>query len=176
MWKILKRKTQKGDKTMKNYFEVKDVSQATEIKKAYEEAVKANAPKYRAVSKTSQYYGWDEATNKFIKAEIGQEWFENPHYQAPIEEPAEEEPIIEEIADVDNETVEEVKAEKFEENVEEELKPEVDYKALYEEKCAEYNTLEEEYENAKKCVDYYKQENEELKDGLSAFKTLLSKF
>ena len=172
MWKILKRKTQKGDKTMENY-EVKGVSQATEIRKAYEEAVKANAPKYRAVSKTNQYYGWNEATNKFIKAEIGQEWFDNPHYVEPIEEPIVEEPIVEEMVEVANEMVEEVKAEEVKETLTTE---EIDYKALYEEKCVELDNLKGEYENAKKCVDYYKQENEELKDGLLAFKTLLNKF
>ena len=113
MWKLKKRKTQKGDKTMENY-EVKGVSQATEIRKAYEEAVKANAPKYRAISKTNLIYGWDEKANKFIKAEIGQEWFDNPHYVAPVEtveEPIEEEPVVEEMVEVANEMVEEVKAE-----------------------------------------------------------------
>ena len=159
---------------MSNNYEVKGVSQATEIKKAYEEAVMANAPKYRAVSKTNQYYGWDENTNKFVKAEIGQEWFDNPHYVEPVEEVTEEpieeivEPIIEEMAD-------EVKAEEVEEKVEEK-EPVIDYKALYEEKCVEFNNLEEEYTTAKKCVDHYKQENEELKDGLLAFKNLLNKF
>lgn len=172
MWKILKRKTQKGDKTMENY-EVKGVSQATEIRKAYEKAVKANAPKYRAVSKTNLIYGWDEKANKFIKAEIGQEWFDNPHYVAPVEtveEPIEEavEPIVEEMVEVANEMVEEVKAE--------EKEPEVDYKALYEEKCKEVDGLKEDLETAKKYAEHYKQENEELKDGLFAFKALLNKF
>ena len=173
MLKILKHKK---EKTMENYYEVKGVSQATEIRKAYEEAVKSNAPKYRAVSKTNLIYGWDEKANKFIKAEIGQEWFDNPHYVAPIEtveEPIEEavEPIVEEMVEVANEMVEEVKAEEVVEETEE-----IDYKALYEEKCKEFEEVKGEYENAKKCVDYYKQENEELKDGLSAFKSLLNKF
>lgn len=137
-------------------YEVKGVSQASEIKKAYEEAVKANAPKYRAVSKTNLIYGWDEKANKFVKAEIGQEWFENPHYVAPAEP-------IEEIVE---ETVEEV-VEPIEE---------IDYKALYEAKCAEFDNLKADFENAKKCAEYYKQENDQLKDGLLAFKTLLNKF
>lgn len=180
MWEKLKRKTQKGDKTMENY-EVKGVSQATEIRKAYEEAVKANAPKYRAVSKTNLIYGWDEKANKFIKAEIGQEWFDNPHYVAPvepIEEPIEEavEPI-EQMVEVANEMIEEVKAEevKAEEVVAEKVE-ETDYKALYEEKCKELEEVKGEKQKALDIVDYYKQENEELKDGLSAFKTLLNKF
>lgn len=158
---------------MENYYEVKEVSQATEIKKAYEEAIKANAPKYRAVSKTEQFYGWDEKTNKFVKAEIGQEWFDNPHYKAPIvEQPiGVVEPIIEENVEVDNEIVEEVKEEEtvVENATVEKSEPAIDYKALYVEKCVEL-------ENAQKCVDYYKQENKELKDGLLAFKTLLNKF
>lgn len=124
---------------MENY-EVKGVSQATEIRKAYEEAVKANAPKYRAVSKTNQYYGWDEKANKHIKAEIGQEWFDNPHYQ-PIEE------VIEE----PQEMVKEVKAQETAEAVEE-----IDYKALYEEKCKELEEI--------------KGENEELKKGFETLK------
>ena len=174
MLKILKHKK---EKTMENYYEVKGVSQATEIRKAYEEAVKSNAPKYRAVSKTNLIYGWDEKANKFIKAEIGQEWFDNPHYVAPIEtveEPIEEavEPIVEEMVEVANEMVEEVKAE---ETVEEK-EPEVDYKALYEEKCKETDGLKEDLETAKKYAEHYKAENEELKDGLLAFKTLLNKF
>ena len=155
---------------MENY-EVKGVSQATEIRKAYEEAVKANAPKYRAVSKTNQYYGWDEKANKFIKAEIGQEWFDNPHYVAPVEEVVEEiseEQIIEEVAQVAEEMVEEVKVEETVEKI--------DYKALYEEKCQEVDGLKEDLENAKKYAEHYKQENAELKDGLLAFKTLLNKF
>ena len=124
---------------MENY-EVKGVSQATEIRKAYEEAVKANAPKYRAVSKTNQYYGWDEKANKHIKAEIGQEWFDNPHYQ-PIEE------VIEE----PQEMVKEVKAQETAEAVEE-----IDYKALYEEK--------------RKELEEIKGENEELKKGFETLK------
>lgn len=169
MWKLKKRKTQKGDKTMENY-EVKGVSQASEIRKAYEEAVKANAPKYRAISKTNLIYGWDEKANKFIKAEIGQEWFENPHYVAPVETIEETEDVLDEVVEVAEEMVEEVKAEEVEKE------PEVDYKALYEEKCKELEEVKGEYENAKKWVDYCRQENEELKDGLSAFKTLLNKF
>ena len=166
MWKLKKRKTQKGDKTMENY-EVKGVSQATEIRQAYEEAVKANAPKYRAISKSNAIYGWDEKTNKHVKALIGQEWFDNPHYVAPVEEPIEE-PIVEEMVEVANEMVEEVKAE--------EKEPEVDYKALYEEKRKEVDGLKEDLESAKQYAERYKTENEELKDGLLAFKTLLNKF
>ena len=132
---------------MENY-EVKGVSQATEIRKTYEEAVKANAPKYRAVSKTNQYYGWDEKTNKHVKAEVGQEWFDNPHYQ-PVEEVIEE--PIQEMVEVANEMVEEVKAQETVEAVKK-----IDYKALYEEKCKE---LEE-----------VKGENEELKKGFETLK------
>lgn len=166
---------------MENY-EVKGVSQTSEIKKAYEEAVKANAPKYRAVSKTNLYYGWDEKTNKHVRAEIGQEWFDNPHYVAPVEEVVEEiseEQIIEELAQVAEEMVEEVKTEEVvaENTTTEEVKePEIDYKALYEEKCQEVDGLKEDLENAKKYAEHYKAENEELKDGLLAFKTLLNKF
>lgn len=171
MLKLKKRKTQKGDKTMENY-EVKGVSQASEIRKAYEEAVKANAPKYRAISKTNLIYGWDEKDNKFIKAEIGQEWFENPHYIAPVETIEETEDVLDEVVEVAEEMVEEVKAEE----VVEEKEPEIDYKALYEEKCQEVDGLKEDLESAKKYAEHYKAENAELKDGLLAFKTLLNKF
>lgn len=153
-------------------YEVKEVTQASEIKKAYEEAVKANAPKYRAISKTNLIYGWDEKANKHIRAEVGQEWFDNPHYVEPIEEKVEkaEEPIIEEMVEVANEMIEEVKAE------EKVAEPEIDYKALYDEKCKEVDGLKEDLETAKKYAEHYKAETEELKDGLSAFKTLLNKF
>lgn len=153
-------------------YEVKGVSQAPEIKKAYEEAVKGNAPKYRAVSKTNQFYGWDEKANKFIKAEIGQEWFDNPHYVAPIE--TVEEPI-EEMVEVANEMVEEVVAENT-------TTEKVDYKALYEEKCVELdklgqklNKVEQEVKQAKEYATHYSKENAELKAGLQAFKNLLNK-
>ena len=154
---------------MENY-EVKNVTLAEEIKKVYETAVKENYHKYRAISKSGLIYGWDKQTNKHVKALDGQEWFDNPHYKAPIEEKVEE-PIIEKMVEVANEMVEEVKAEEVVEK-----EPEVDYKALYEEKCGEFDALKEEYENAKQCADYYKQESEQLKDGLYAFKTLLNKF
>ena len=151
---------------MGNYYEVKDVSQSSEIKKAYEEAVKSNAPKYRAVSKTNQYYGWDEKANKFIKAEIGQEWFDNPHYTAPIEEPIEEavEPIVEEMVEVANEMVEEVKAEEVVETVEE-----VDYKALYEEKCVELD-------NANAERDIYIDKYQKISEEFTAYREIVEKF
>lgn len=171
MWKILKYKTQKGDKTMENY-EVKGVSQATEIKKAYEEAVKANAPKYRAVSKSNLIYGWDEKANKFIKAEIGQEWFENPHYVAPVEtveEPIVEEPIIEEMVEVANEMVEEVKAEDVKETLTTE---EIDYKALYEEKCVELEEVKKGYEVLKNDLSNYKVKVGDFLDSLEELKKL----
>ena len=155
MWKILKRKTQKGDKTMENYYEVKGVSQATEIRKAYEEAVKANAPKYRAISKTNLIYGWDEKTNKFIKAEIGQEWFDNPHYQ-PIEEVIEDS-IIETVEVKDEEVVVENTTE------------EIDYKALYEEKCKELEEIKGEKEELKKGF-------ETLKNDLLFYKSKVTVF
>ena len=132
---------------MENY-EVKGVSQATEIRKAYEEAVKLNAPKYRAVSKTNQYYGWDEKTNKHVKAEIGQEWFDNPHYQ-PIEE------VIEE----PQEMVKEVKA----------AVEEIDYKALYEEKRKELEEIKGENEELKKGF-------ETLKNDLLFYKSKVTVF
>jgi hypothetical protein len=162
---MLKTRKHKKEKTMGNY-EVKGVSQATEIRKAYEEAVKANAPKYRAISKTNLIYGWDEKANKFIKAEIGQEWFDNPHYVAPIEETVE--PIVEEMVEVANEMVEEVKAEEVEEPEE----PEVDYKALYEEKCKELEKVKKGYEVLKNDLDNYKVKVCDFLDSLEELKKL----
>lgn len=153
---------------MENY-EVKGVSNASEIRDVYKYAKDNNVKYYRAVSKTNQIYGWNENTNNFEKAQAGQKWFENPHYQAPsVEEPIEEAEILEELKEVANEMVEEVKAE--------ETVKEVDYKALYEEKCAELEEVKIEKQKALDVVDYYKKENAELKDGLYAFKTLLNKF
>lgn len=148
-------KNHKKEITMENYFEVKEVSQATEIKKAYEEAVKANAPKYRAVSKTNQYYGWDEKTNKFVKAEIGQEWFDNPHYVAPIEEIVEE-PI---------EKVEEIKTEEV--VVKNATTEEIDYKALYEEEVEKNSNKDQEIVSLRKENEELKSENKCLEDELS---------
>ena len=170
MWKLLKHKK---EKTMENY-EVKGVTQASEIRNAYEEAIKLNAKYYRAISKTNIIYGWDVNAIKpdgtkgmHVKAVAGQEWFENPHY-------VEEETVepIEQMVEVANELVEEVKAEETVQEVVEKI----DYKALYEEKCAEVDNLKEDLENAKKYAEYCKAENKELKDGLSAFKNLLNKF
>ena len=164
MWKILKRKTQKGDKTMENY-EVKGVSQATEIRKAYEEAVQANAPKYRAVSKTNLIYGWDEKTNKFIKAEIGQEWFDNPHYAAPVEETIEE--PIEEMVEVANEMIKEVKAEEVKETLTTE---EIDYKALYEQAQSTIKDLQDKIVSLEKIIEEKDIVNEDLQEELDDIK------
>lgn len=165
---------------MENYYEVKGVSQATEIRKAYEEAVKANAPKYRAVSKTNLIYGWDEKANNFIKAKIGQEWFDNPHYVAPVEtveEPIEEtvEPIVEEMVEVANEMVEEVKAEETVEKAVEE----VDYKALYEqaqvsikELLDENGKLREELEKKDNQIDDLQEELDDIKESAKVIKRL----
>lgn len=141
---------------MENYYEAKDVSQSTEIRSAYEAAIKANAPKYRAVSKTNKYYGWDEKSNKFIKAQIGQEWFDNPYYVEPVKE----EPIEESIEEIEPVV---------------EPEPAIDYKALYDEKCAEIETLKTEYEQVKQYAESIKTENTELKHGLSAFKALMNR-
>jgi predicted RNase H-like nuclease (RuvC/YqgF family) len=64
--------------------------------------------------------------------------------------------------------VEEVKAE---ETVEE--KP--NYEEMYKEATETIQDYEERLEKALECVEYYKKENKELKDGLTAFKTLLNK-
>lgn len=100
---------------MENY-EVTNVSETSEIKKAYEEAVAQNSKYYRAVSKSGAIYGWNtEAINPktgmkgyYIKAVAGQEWFENDKYVEPIVEKTNEE-IIDEAVEALNETVEETK-------------------------------------------------------------------
>ncbi len=156
---------------MANYFEVKNVSQSSEIKKAFEEAVKINAPKYRAISKTNQYYGWDETADKFVKASIGQEWFDNPYFKA-------EEPKTDEIDDnIEDEDTENTQIPEKEIETEE-----TDYKALYVKKCEElndlleaYTGLETGYESVNEQNKIIKQENEELKNGILALKTLFNK-
>ena len=149
---------------MENY-EVKGVSQATEIKKAYEDAVKANAPKYRAVSKTNLIYGWDEKTNKFIKAEIGQEWFDNPHYVAP-EEPVEE-PIVEEMVEVAKEMVEEVKAQ---ETIAEPVEEKPNFEAMYNEAEGTIKALKEKVASLEKALEEKDVANEELQGELDDIK------
>ena len=135
---------------MENY-EVKGVSQASEIKKAYEEAVKLNAPKYRAISNSKLYYGWDEKTNKHIRAEIGQEWFDNPHYVEPIEEVVEE--PIEEIEEVAEEVTEK----------------EVDYKSLYE-------SLQQVVTDTQAHNDYLTEQYKLLQAELNTYKERLYNF
>ena len=170
MWKL---KKHKKEKTMEIY-EVKGVSEASQIKKVYEEAVKGNLQYYRAVSKTNQIYGWDEQSNKFVKAQVGQEYFENPHYVAPvveetIEEPIEEvEPIVEEMVEVADVMVEEVKVEEVKENLTTE---EIDYKALYEqaqvsikELLDENGKLKEELEKKDNQIDDLQEELDDIQE------------
>lgn len=69
----------------KNYYEKSPVSSANEIKAAYNYAVEHNIKYYRTVSRTGVIYGWDGT--RHVRAQGGQEWFENPEYKEPEPEP-----------------------------------------------------------------------------------------
>lgn len=89
---------------MENYYEVTGISTASEIEKAYLTAVAENKQFYRAISRKGTIYGWVNGHHK--EAPIGQEWFENDQYVAPIEEPIEE--INEPLEDEPTETAENI--------------------------------------------------------------------
>lgn len=65
----------------KLFYEKTEVSIPEEVKAAYEYAVSNNIKFYRAVSKTGTYYGY--LNGRAVRAEDGQEWFENPEYKEP---------------------------------------------------------------------------------------------
>ena len=160
---------------MENY-EVKNISQTSEIKKAYEEAVAQNAKFYRAISSSGAIYGWNsEGINPktglkgvHVKAVDGQEWFENDKYVEPIVEKTDDEIIDEAVEALDKELdesnaevqeiVEEAKEEVVNEVATEEPTTEqtVDYKALYETAIAEKDELEAKLIETEKAFADYK--------------------
>ena len=150
-----------------NKYEVKGVTQASEIKNAYETAIAENKEYYRTISNTGKIYGWvngkhviADKTNAVVVD--GEFWFANPQYVEPVEEVIEqtEEEIIDEVCDTMEEMVEEV--------VEEE--PQVDYKALYETEVesnkallkeindiiSELNAVKTDFANYKAVVEAFK--------------------
>lgn len=144
-------------------YEAKGVSQASEIRNAYEIAVAENKEYYRTVSKTNRIYGWvnghhEEANANNAVVVDGELWFKNDKYIAPIEEVEkveETEEIINEVCEALQEMVEEVD--------EAEEVDEIDYKALYEEELKgnkvladQVNELAEELENVKAEFANYK--------------------
>lgn len=143
-------------------YEVKNIGNASEIREVYRHAKDNNIKYYRAVSKTNQIYGWNEQANNFVKAQAGQDWFENPHYQERIEVKTD---ILEEVEEVANEMVEEVKVE---ETVVEQVEK-VDYKALYEEKCIELDKA-----NAEK--DIYIDKYQKVSEEFTAYREIVEKF
>lgn len=74
----------------KLYYEA-EVKYGDDVRKVYDAAVERNAKFYRGISVSGKYFGW--ADGKFVHAEEGQEWFENPCYKN-IDE-AEEKPLEE---------------------------------------------------------------------------------
>ena len=122
--------------------EMQDVAAKVEVKQLYDYVVENNIPFYRAVtaakSGKKRYY-FDEEKGPPVTA-VNQEWFENPHYQAPVKE------IV-----VEEETYEEVEQERDElDNEIAEL--EEKYDALLE----KYEALEKKYNALKRETDIVK--------------------
>lgn len=136
-------------------YEIQGVTQSSEIKKAYEEAVKNNAEYYRALSKSNLIYGWDENANKHIRAEIGVEWFKNPHYVEPVaSEVVEEKPIEEVNCDI----------------ISAELAENKDYKALYEQAQISIKELIQENDALKSSMEMLEQDLDKYEDAVNDFK------
>lgn len=65
------------------YYEV-NAATSGEVEAAYKYAVAHNIRYYRVKSKSGKIFGW--IGDKHVIAEDGQEWFDNPHYKAPVTE------------------------------------------------------------------------------------------
>lgn len=136
-------------------YEIQGVTQSSEIKKAYEEAVKNNAEYYRALSKSNLIYGWDETANKHVRAEIGNEWFKNPHYVEPVaSEVVEEKPIEEVNSDI----------------ISAELAENKDYKALYEQAQISIKELIQENDYLKSSMEMLERDLDKYEDAVNDFK------
>lgn len=126
------------------YYEV-PVTLASEIKTAYEHVVKNNIRRYRCLAKDGNIYGW--VNEKHVKAQVGQEWFDNPEYKENLSA--------------------------VNENSTKEHDEEVDYKALYEETKRLLLEAEDKAANYLKAYTETKWELDEIKD---AFFTLAKEF
>ena len=122
--------------------EMQDVVAKVEVKQLYDHVVENNIPFYRAVtaakSGKKRYY-FDEEKGAPVTA-VNQEWFENPHYQAPVEETV-----------VEEETYEEVEQERDELNNEV-----VEWQEKYDALLEKYEALKKEYLALKSKTDIVK--------------------
>lgn len=156
-------------------YEVKGISQASEVKRAYETAVEQNMKFYRAVSGSGKPYGWVNgrhvlADNTNAEVIDGEFWFKNDKYI----EPQTEEEILDEVVETLEETIIE------EESVKEEpIKEEIDYKALYETEKGKAKELENalletttELTTTQDQLNMINQEFAEYKAVVEAFKKL----
>ena len=147
-------------------YEAKGVSQASEIRNAYEIAVVENKEYYRTVSKTNRIYGWvnghhEEANANNAVVVDGELWFKNDKYIAPIEEVEkveETEEIINEACEALQEMVGEV--------------DEIDYKALYEEELKGNKVLADQVNELAEELEIVKAEFANYKAIVEAFKKL----
>lgn len=143
-------------------YEVKGVTQASEIKKAYETAIAENKKYYRTISNTGKIYGWingkhyiaDKDNAVFVNGEY---WFENEEYVEPVAE------VVDELCEAMQEMVDEVV---------DEVVDETDYKALYKEEVAVNNEITKELNAVKQELQKVKGEFADYKAIVEAFKKL----
>ena len=134
-------------------YEVKGVTQANEIKKAYDTAIAQNNKYYRTISNTGKIYGWvggkhciaDNNNAVFIDGEY---WFENEHYVEPVVE------VEEKVEETD------------------ELFGDTYYKELYEEEVEKNEALLKETNELVAELDLVKKEFANYKAVVEAFKKL----
>lgn len=117
----------------KLYYEKTNITSAAEVKAAYDYAIENNYKYYRAVTEKGTIFGWVEG--RHIKANIGQEWFENLLYkeQTKLQGVLAENPLTE----CANEHINKISETVDEMPVVDEVPATTDYVALYKEKCVE---------------------------------------
>lgn len=155
---ISKNINSKGSTRMdeKLYYEKTNITSAAEVKAAYDYAIENNYKYYRAVTEKGTIFGWGEGQH--IKANIGQEWFENLLYkeQTKLQEMLIEKPLTEHA----NQPINEISETVDEAPIVDEVPITTDYVALYKEKCDEF--------------EKYKTRFAEIETELSAIKSAFS--
>lgn len=159
-------------------YEVKNVTQASEIKNAYDTAIAENKQYYRTISNTGKIYGWVNgkhviADNTNAVMVDGEFWFANPQYVEPIVEETAEEVVEEVVEQTEEEIIEEV-CDTMQEMVEETqvVEPQVDYKALYDKQVEENEALIKNTHELVKELEAVKTEFANYKAIVEAFKKL----
>lgn len=165
--KFLNKKTEDIKMENKDYYYEVPIAKASQVKDAYEYAVKNNKKYYRGVSRSGKYYAIDKSGNLINLSEIGKEWMENDKYISLV---ATNMPEIEsEDNDIESEEEEiEIASDGFTEEdtgndetaYTKAAEDTVDYKSLYEDaiseldkKNAQYEELESKYNELYRTVE-----------------------